>query len=249
MSVKLKSFPFDSMEVLNSNSGQMEDDRLYNAKIFRDFFAKFLSNGVYYGHYKNYGENSMKVVLDSGLTIKVKKGSGNINGADFELESDTLIVLDRPVSGSRKDRVVVKVDDTLAVRETQLYVKQGNGTTPAALQRDNNIYEICIAEITVKSSSNLTAADIVDKRLDSDLCGIVSSLIDIDGEELYQNFQNYIEGIKSNIVLKNQNSTITGKITVEGGVEGDVEGNCSGSSGSCTGNARNCNKIKRCKKY
>lgn len=30
--IKLESFPFDSMEVLNEQSGQMEDDRLYEAK-------------------------------------------------------------------------------------------------------------------------------------------------------------------------------------------------------------------------
>lgn len=60
--ITLKSFPFDSQKVLNTSSNQMEDDRLYAAEIFREYFAKFLSNGVYYGHYKNYGENSMKVV-------------------------------------------------------------------------------------------------------------------------------------------------------------------------------------------
>ena len=51
-SVTLKSFPFDSMEVLNEESGKMEDDRLYEAEIFRKYFAKFLSNGVYFGQYK-----------------------------------------------------------------------------------------------------------------------------------------------------------------------------------------------------
>ena len=33
--ITLKSFPFDSMEVLNSQSGKMEPDRLYEAEIFR----------------------------------------------------------------------------------------------------------------------------------------------------------------------------------------------------------------------
>lgn len=217
--VTLKSFPFDSMQVLNEESNQMEDDRLYEAKIFRQYFAKFLSNGVYYGHYKNYGENGMKVSLDNGLTIKVNKGCGIINGADYELESDALFVLERPTSGERKDRVVVRVDDTLAVRETQLYIKAGTGTTPATLQRDDNIYEICLAEVTVKSTSNLTDTDIVDTRLDKTLCGIVDSLISIDGEELYQQFQNYIESIKSNLVLKNQNNTITGNLEFLGDVD------------------------------
>lgn len=239
--ITLKSFPFDSMEVLNSQSGKMEPDRLYEAEIFRKYFAKFLSNGVYFGNYKNYGENSMKVIADGGLNIKVSKGAGIIEGADYENEEEKLFTLERPTTGSRVDRVVVKLDRTLAIRETQLYVKQGNSTTPANLQRDDNIYEICLAEVTVKSTSNIETADIVDKRTNVTLCGIVNSLISVDGEELYKKFQQYIESIKSNLVLKNQDNTITGKLKVNGGIEGNVKGNvtgnCSGSSSSCTGNA------------
>lgn len=240
--ITLKSFPFDSMDVLNSESGKMEPDRLYEAEIFRKYFAKFLSNGVYFGNYNNYGENSMKVTADGGLNIRIGKGAGIIEGADYENEEEKVFTLERPVTGNRIDRVVVKLDKTLAIRETQLYVKSGTGTTPAALQRDDNIYEICLAEVTVKSTSNIEASDITDKRTNSNLCGIVNSLISIDGEELYQQFQNYIENIKSNLVLKNQDNTISGKIIVTGGVEanvkGNVVGNVSGSSSSCTGNAR-----------
>ena len=201
--ITLKSFPFDSMDVLNEQSSQMEPDRLYEAKIFRQYFEKFLSTGVYFGTYNNYGDNSMKVTADGGLNIRVAKGAGNIKGADFENEEDKIMSLERPVSGSRVDRVVVKFDTTLATRATQLYVKEGNGTTPASLQRDENIYEICLAEVTVKSTTNITAADVIDKRLNSDLCGVVSSLISIDGEELYERFQDYIDEITDNIMLKN----------------------------------------------
>lgn len=228
--VTLKSFPFDSMEVLNEESGQMEDDRLYEAERFREYFAKFLSNGVYFGHHKDLGENGMKVTLDNGLTIKVAKGSGIVNGADFELENDTLFILDRPATGERKDRVVVRIDDTLAVRETHLLIKEGNGTTPATLQRDENIYEICIAEVTVKSTSNLTETDIVDTRLDKELCGIVNSLISVDGKELYQRFKDYIDTVADNLVRKDQDNVITGSLKVEGGIEADVKGNLEGTA-------------------
>lgn len=208
--ITLKSFPFDSMDVLNSESGKMEPDRLYEAEIFRKYFAKFLSNGVYYGHYKNYGENGMKVSASGGLNIKVNAGAGIIEGADFECEEDKTFTLERPTSGNRIDRVVVKLDKTLAVRETQLYIKSGTGETPATLQRDDNIYEICLAEVIVKSTSNIETNDVVDKRLDKTLCGIVNSLVSVDGEELYQKFQNYIDSVTENIVRKDQDVTITG---------------------------------------
>lgn len=246
--VTLKSFPFDSMQVLNEESQQMEDDRLYEAEIFRKYFAKFLSNGVYYGHYNNYGENGMKVTVDTGLTIKVAKGAGIINGVDYELEEDTLFVLDRPTTGDRVDRVVVKVDNTLAVRETQLYIKEGNGATPASLQRDDNIYEICIAEVTVKSTSNLTEEDITDTRIDNDLCGIVNSLISVDGQELYEQFQDYIDTVTENLVRKDQDNIITGKLTVNGGIEGDLNGNATTATtaSSCTGNAATATTAESC---
>ena len=213
--ITLKSFPFDSMEVLNSESGKMEADRLYEAEIFRKYFAKFLSNGVYFGNYKSYGENSMKVTDDGGLNIRVSKGAGIIEGADYENEEEKIFTLERPTSGNRVDRVVVKLDKTLAVRETQLYIKQGNSTTPASLQRDDNIYEICLAEVTVKSTTNINKEDIKDTRMDKELCGIVNSLISIDGKELYQNFQNYIDGIIENLVRKDQDIIIEGNIVAK----------------------------------
>lgn len=248
--VTLKSFPFDSMEVLNSESGQMEADRLYEAEIFRKYFAKFLSNGVYFGHYKNYGENSMKVTSDGGLNIRVAKGAGIIEGADYENENERVFILERPASGNRKDRVVVRFDKTLATRETQLYVKQGNGTTLATLQRDDNVYEICIAEVTVKSTTNITQSDIVDKRLDKNLCGVVSSLISIDGEELYQKFKEYINSVTTDIAFKSKDNTFIKKIIanegVKGNVEGNVTGNCSGSSSSCTRKCKYCYYCGQC---
>ena len=209
--ITLKSFPFDSQKVLNTESSQMEDDRIYEAEIFRKYFAKFLSNGVYFGKYKNYGENGMKVSAAGGLNIKVNAGAGIIEGADFENEEDKTFTLERPITGTRIDRVIVKLDKTLAVRETQLYIKEGNGETPVTLQRDDNIYEICLAEVTVKSTSNIETADITDKRTDSGLCGIVNSLISVDGEELYQKFQSYVDSVTDNLVRKDQeNVTIIG---------------------------------------
>ena len=213
----LNSFPFDYSLVLNEESSQMEPDREYDAERYRKYFAKFLSNGVYFGKYKNYGENSMKVSLDEGLTISVEKGAGIIEGADFENEEKMLFTLERPTNGNRIDRVVVKLDKTLSVRETQLYIKQGTGTTTAELQRDDNIYEICLAEITVNSTSNIAENDIKDTRLDNELCGLVNSLVSVDGKEMYQKFQEYIDTVTENLVRKDQDSIINGTLKDKNG--------------------------------
>lgn len=259
--IELTSFPFDSMKVLNEESGQMEGDRKYDAKTFREYFKKFLSNGVYYGSYNDYGENGLKVVLDGGLNIKVMKGMGMIQGADYQLPNDQILTLERPVTGERVDRIVIRLDDTLATRKTLLSIKIGNGTIPAVLQRDENIYELCLAEVIVRSTTNLSEADIKDTRLDKDLCGIVNSLISVDGEEIYQQFKEYVDSVTENLVRKDQDSVIDGKIIAKGGIEGNLEGDVNGNAktatnadyatnagtaSSCSGNAATATKADSC---
>lgn len=46
--IALNSFPFDWEQVLNPETGQIEADREYEAERYRKYFAKFLSNGVYF---------------------------------------------------------------------------------------------------------------------------------------------------------------------------------------------------------
>lgn len=65
MSVVLEGFPFDNVETNGVN------DREYTASIFAGYFKKFLTNGVYYGDYKDYKENSMKVTANDSLTVTV----------------------------------------------------------------------------------------------------------------------------------------------------------------------------------
>lgn len=179
--IELKSFPFDSIA----------DDREYPAHIFRNYFHKFLSTGVYFGKYKNYGDYSMKVMQNTGLNVKVTKGAGIIKGLDFELETDTVLAVRLGGDTTRKDMIVVKADDTLAERKTSLYVKEGTETSFAELKRTNDIYEICLAKITVKAGSvTIDLDDIEDTRRDEELCGIVTSLIDIDIEDVLDEITN-----------------------------------------------------------
>lgn len=173
--VELESFPFDSII----------DDREYEASIFRNYFGKFLSTGVYFGLYNNYGDYSMKVVADTGLNVKVTKGCGLIKGADYNLKNDTVLSINMPIGASRKDMVVVRLDDKLEVRKTKLYVKEGTATDFATLERTTDVYEICLAKIVVGDRVlEVTVDDITDTRRDAELCGIVTSLIDIDIQDV-----------------------------------------------------------------
>ncbi len=173
--VELKSFPFDSIA----------DDREYPAAIFRNYFHKFLSTGVYFGKYKNYGDYSMKVVTSLGLNVRVTKGAGIIKGLDFELENDAVLPVNLSLGKIRKDMVVVKADDTLAERKTSLYIKEGTDADFATLERTADVYELCLAKITVgDTKTTVDLDDIEDTRRNSDFAGIVTSLIDIDIQDV-----------------------------------------------------------------
>lgn len=173
--VELESFPFDSII----------DDREYEASIFRNYFGKFLTTGVYFGKYNNYGDYSMKVVADTGLNVKVTKGCGLIKGADYNLKNDTVLSINMPIGNSRNDMIVVRLDDKLEERKTKLYVKEGTATEFATLERTVDVYEICLAKIVVGDRVlEVTIDDIEDTRRDAELCGIVTSLIDIDIQDV-----------------------------------------------------------------
>ena len=44
--------------------------------------------------------------------------------------------------------------------------------------------------------------------MDKELCGIVNSLISVDGQKLYKQFQNYIDTVTENLVRKDEENVI-----------------------------------------
>lgn len=198
-----------------------------------------------FGEYKGYKEQSMKVSSDGGMNISVARGAGLIEGCDFENETERIFTLERPISGERIDRVVIKFDKTLDSRTTELYIKEGTETGVAELERDNNVYEICLAEITVRSTSNIIDEDIVDKRLNKELCGIVNSLISVDGEELYRRFKEKVDKTVESLVRKDQDCNINGTVTANSFV-GNLDGNAKTATNAksadvslkCSGNSK-----------
>lgn len=79
----------------------------------------------------------------------------------------------------RIDRVVVRW--SAVSREIRLAVLTGTAVaspTPPALTRNNDVYELGIADIAVaKGVVSITAGSITDIRLNTTLCGLVNSLV------------------------------------------------------------------------
>lgn len=164
-------------------------DRLYNADQMSRIFDGLITDGVYESV-----ANKLAVQPNSGMTIQIATGRGWFgrhwvnNDSEYKLTVDQSdVILNRYVA------VVIKVDDTDAVRDAVPYLKYSDfATTPVkpTMTRTETVKEYCLAYIYIKAGATaITASDIEDTRQDTNLCGWVTGLIDqITPDTLYTQF-------------------------------------------------------------
>lgn len=151
----------------NSISG----DRRYKAEEWAEYFASFISNGVF-----SNPSTGLQVLASNSMIITVNTGKAWINGYFYFNTSNLTITLDNADGVlNRIDRVVVRWD--LQDRVISVQVKKGTySATPsaAAIQRDADAYELVLADIYVGAGAvSVSQANITDQRLNSTLCGLV----------------------------------------------------------------------------
>lgn len=216
-----KSFCFNSVD----------GDRKYKAEDFRDYFASFVSNGVFPNP-----SDGLQVIANSGMSIIVKQGKGWVNGAIY-INTDDLILNIDAADGvlNRIDRVVLRMDTV--GRAITAQVKKGTATsTPTApeLQRDADGYEIALADIAVgKGITAIIQANITDLRLDNNLCGIVHGIIDqVDTTTIFNQYVSWYQHITAEseddvdtIKQQLQQSFDEWFATVQDTLDGDTAGN------------------------
>lgn len=174
--------------IFNSING----DRKMKAEDFREYFIPFLSNGIYPNP-----STKLQVVSYTGMRIIVKEGKAFINGSLYINTDDLVLTLDHADGVlDRIDRIVLRMDTI--ERNIKCIVKKGQfASNPIApsLQRDADAHELCIAEILVsKGSIDIQQSMITDTRLNTEICGIVTGLIDeIDTTTLYNQLKAHIE--------------------------------------------------------
>lgn len=165
-------------------------DRLYNDEDFCRYMHNLIGNGVFPTPSTQY-----LVSITSGMGIKVAAGDAWIEGHKVQNTEDYTLTIDAsdPIY-SRIDRVVIFTDSSDNVRAGGIRVLKGtagvNPTAPA-LTRTDDIYELCLAEITIQpGATSLTVADLKDTRPDSDICGWVAGLIQqVDTGTLYNQWE------------------------------------------------------------
>lgn len=168
-------------------------DRLYPAEDMNQPYDLLVSNGVF-ATPQGTPSNQLQVYPESGLTVRVKSGRGIFAHKWFLSDTDILISIEEANSTlPRIDSVIVRVDNSEAVRAASIYIKKGTAAqNPAhpAVTRDDEITEYRLANIYVAArATQITQEDITDTRWTSD-CGWVTGLIQqLDTSTLYEQWQ------------------------------------------------------------
>src|SRR5690606_24339690 len=96
------------------------------------------------------------------------------------------------VGVDRIDRIVIRLDLRPEARHVESFVKKGvasSNPVPPALQRDENVYEISLAQVRISGGQTfISPSDIIDERGDEDICPWARSKVlpHIDSEEVVQ---------------------------------------------------------------
>ena len=146
-------------------------DRRYNANDYTDNLAVIISNGVLRS------ENDDLRVTANGMQCTVAAGRAWINGHFYVNDAPlTFAAVTAPAGGTRYDRIMLRLDSSVATRSISLRYAQGtaaNSPTKPAPVRSGNVYELVLADVFV--GTNASSVTVTDTRADKTLCGWVYS--------------------------------------------------------------------------
>ena len=167
-------------------------DRRYKVSELVAYLKPFFSDGVFPNP-----STGLKVVENSSrdMFIILKRGDAWINGRMYRNLDDKKFRLDpADYASARIDRLVIGCD--YKNRRITSYVKKGvpsSFPTPPEIVRNNTLYELSLAEIKIDPGTvGISQSGITDTRLNTDVCGIVTGLVDtVDTKNLYDQLERW----------------------------------------------------------
>lgn len=178
------------MAVRSGFFNSVNDDRIYDASDFADYFASFIGNGVFPNP-----SNGLQVLQYGNMQTVVKAGKGWINGYYVANDADYVFTHDLADGGlSRIDRIVLQY--SVANRSIALILKKGKfasaPVTPPAI-RDADYYELVLADVYVAAgATQVLQSNITDQRLNNDVCGIVHGVVNqVDTATIFNQYQSW----------------------------------------------------------
>ncbi|MCM0648627.1 hypothetical protein NBE98_09600 [Clostridium swellfunianum] len=138
----------------------------YGQEEFNRYFDNIYESGV------SVENGSMTLAVTKTVTgVQVEKGFSIIKGFYLYNDSVKAITIPRNANYDRIDRIVVRLN--LSSSTVSIALKQGTaGSNPQipALQRDNLVYELSLAQVLVPRSGDFI---VTDERFRQDFCGAI----------------------------------------------------------------------------
>lgn len=171
-----------------------EYDRVYLAEHFARYFASFIGNGIFGG---KSSELMVQQKDSADMSVRVLAGQGFINGYFYENTDELSLAIDNADGVlNRIDLIVLRWNKYN--RAIRIAVEKGvSSSSPSAplLKRNDDYYDLELARVYVKAgATRITQADITDMRLDSNVCGFVTGVIEqFDTTELGIQLDSFIQ--------------------------------------------------------
>lgn len=169
----------------NSDNG----DRVYDADSFSEWLSPFFKTGVFNGE--------LQVLASSGMEVIVDTGNAFIEGKLKKFDSQTTLTIEQASANStRIDSVICRRNDT--DRDFTLMIVKGTTVAPLPV-RENGIYDIVLAHITVPASAvEIKQENITDTRMNADICGwVVSNVEEVDFSQVSAQWADYIANFEA----------------------------------------------------
>ncbi|MGX8710215.1 MAG: hypothetical protein ACQGTM_08210 [bacterium] len=174
------------------NSGffrSVNGDRKYSVSFLAKWAGCFVSNGVYNGDLAVTAGENMQVVVPAGRAWL------GPNGERYKYENDSDKAL--PIANAdgvlaRKDTIVLRWDvNERSITAQVLTGEFSSNPVAPAISRTAEQYDLKLAEIHIAPGATaITQAVITDTRLDSAVCGIVTSIVtQVDTSTFYNQIQ------------------------------------------------------------
>ncbi|MGN0289826.1 MAG: hypothetical protein ACI4DQ_09460 [Lachnospiraceae bacterium] len=200
-----KSFPFDAVSV----NGVL--DRRYHADDFARYFRSFISSGMFMENPDN-----LQVIANGDMSVTLRPGKIIIDGYRYDNIADIVIRI-TPADGvlNRIDRISLTWDKNL--RDIHCVVREGVKSYDAVApvcRRNAEYLDYVTADIKVNAGAiSISQADIIDQRLNTEVCGLAIPFSKINTTTLYNQIQadlrNFRTGTQADILkwyegIKNQ---------------------------------------------
>ncbi len=169
-------------------------DRKYNADSFETWLKPFFISGVFQGGLQ------VKAQASPDMTVQVTPGYANLQGKPaYWPDTNNLTLATASGVYNRIDTIVLRRDNTNRAISIEVVTGAASANPqPTAPTRTADVFELVLAQILVGVGvTAITAANISDTRMSSDICGYVAATVEeIDFDQIKAQFDAWLAEFK-----------------------------------------------------